>query len=343
MVAAPSARIVARASTPRPILDAASVVDRARRFLLRRSGALARTLVLPRERRVAAAGVLGVVVALVFGVWAPLPLLAFGPLFLGVPHLVSDARYLVVRPGFHRRPLALAAGAVAILGLVMGLGVRAGLLAAIVAALGGQGSFRRRFAVAACAGVLFACAARAPFEADVVFFHLHNVVAIGLWLAWRRRKTRLHWLIVSSFIAASLFIGFGSLPAAPYDAHWTGLSFGELARTLSFASDPSLTYRLVLFFAFAQSVHYVVWLRLIPDEDRKACAPRSYVQSARALTKDLGGPLLWGALLLLVGLLGLAIVRLELARDAYLGVAYAHGHLELVAAAILATEGMRSA
>ena len=44
-----------------------------------------------------------VVVSLLLAVVAPLYLLAVGPLVLGVPHLLADVRYLVVRPRLHRR------------------------------------------------------------------------------------------------------------------------------------------------------------------------------------------------------------------------------------------------
>ena len=61
--------------------------------------------------------------------------LAVGPLVLGVPHLVADLRYLVVRPGLHRRaafwPVAVSALASSWFGLVPGL-LAAGLAADIV-------------------------------------------------------------------------------------------------------------------------------------------------------------------------------------------------------------------
>lgn len=47
-----------------------------------------------------AVAVLGALVG--SGVW-PLWMLAVGPIVLGVPHVVSDVRYLVAKPGYHRR------------------------------------------------------------------------------------------------------------------------------------------------------------------------------------------------------------------------------------------------
>jgi hypothetical protein len=316
------------------------LADLVRRRALRALGPLARVLLAPRERRVATTGVIGVALALGLAWCAPLALLALGPLLLGVPHLLADARYLVLRPALHRRRAMLTAGAILAAGLSAGLGVRAGLAAAACAALASRASWHRRALVASVALALLAVAQASPFRADVVFFHAHNLVAIGLWLAWRPRVGRAHFLVLASIVAASLLILCA--PFEPREETWTGLSFAELGRTLSFDDRPDQALRWVLFFAFAQSVHYVIWLRLIPDEDRRLPSPRSYAQSARALESDVGPVGLWLALALIVVLGAVALLRLALARDVYLGIAYAHGHVELLAAALFAAEGMPS-
>ena len=46
---------------------------------------------------------LALAATLTLAVLAPRWTLALGPIVLGVPHLLADARYLVVRPGYHRR------------------------------------------------------------------------------------------------------------------------------------------------------------------------------------------------------------------------------------------------
>ena len=102
-------------------------LDALRRAALLALGSRARTWVLPRERRVAILGSVAALAALAGTLAAPLVLLALGPLVLGVPHLVADLRYLVTRPGLHRRRAAIAAALVAgARGLALGLGVRAG-------------------------------------------------------------------------------------------------------------------------------------------------------------------------------------------------------------------------
>ena len=89
-----------------------AAADWLRRRWLRLLGPLARPIVTRRELRVALGFSLVIGSALVATLVAPLWMLILGPLVWGVPHLVADLRYLVVRPGYHRRPLlALFAGA----------------------------------------------------------------------------------------------------------------------------------------------------------------------------------------------------------------------------------------
>ena len=56
-----------------------------------------------RGLRVLVLASISVVIAFVGALFAPMLLLALGPIALGVPHLLSDVRYLIARPGLHRR------------------------------------------------------------------------------------------------------------------------------------------------------------------------------------------------------------------------------------------------
>jgi hypothetical protein len=116
-----------------------SVLDGLRQLLLARLGAVATPLIRRPELRVALRGSVGCLLALVGSLSLPLWILAVGPLVLGVPHLLADARYLVARPG-HQRSWRLGLG-VGLPLLVCGLyaGMPAGLLAMLGALLCGPG------------------------------------------------------------------------------------------------------------------------------------------------------------------------------------------------------------
>jgi hypothetical protein len=113
-----------------------------------------------------------------------------------------------------------------------------------------------------------------------------------------------------------------------------GYHLGFLAPGMS---DP-WALRLVLVFAFAQSVHYGVWLRLIPEDDRAGSAPRTFQASTRALLADIGRPVTIVAAALALGIAVWAVLDLAQAREGYLRMALFHGYLELAAAAWLFVE-----
>ncbi|HTJ82283.1 MAG TPA: hypothetical protein VL400_11230, partial [Polyangiaceae bacterium] len=96
--------------------------------------------------------------------------------------------------------------------------------------------------------------------------------------------------------------------------------------------------RLVALFAFAQSVHYAVWLRVLPDEVRARKTPRSFVQSARALVSDVGGLMVVAAMLGAALFLFWGFVDVYQARVRYLSFALFHGYLELAALGLLLAE-----
>ena len=79
---------------------ALDVLDGARRALLRRLGRVSAIAALRRRRelRLTAVALSSIALAFVLALVATLPLLALSPLLLGVPHVASDVRYLLVRP-----------------------------------------------------------------------------------------------------------------------------------------------------------------------------------------------------------------------------------------------------
>ncbi len=337
-------RTLASIPTP-PLTRLLLPLDALRARLLRSFAPLARSLVVARERRVALAASLLLLSAYISASTIPLWALALGPLLWGIPHILSDIRYLVVRKGLHKRRLVLAILAIGVLAAALGAGVRGALAAAFVAALVARGSRLRRALAAFAILPFLALALWAGWKADLAFAHLHNVVAFGLWWAWRRRTSKLHILPLALFALGSLLLLTGA--AAPtlaltggLSAPWTGLSIRHLAWGLSPTMAEPWASRLIVFYAFAQSAHYVVWLRLIPEDDRRSHTPRSYAQSFRALGADLGALVLWGALVSVLALVAwAALLGFGNARDGYLKLAFFHGYLEIIVAGLLFVEG----
>jgi hypothetical protein len=324
------------------LLDAA---DAFRRFGLTTLGrTFARTVLIDRDKRTAFFGCLLITVAFFSTSMFPVVMLVVGPIVWGIPHVLADLRYLVARPGLHRRPLVLTAIAIGILGAALGFGVRGGLVGAALALCIARTSWPRRIVGLSFVAGLFALAQTAPQTADLAFAHLHNFVGILIWAAWRPRQTRLFFLPLAIFLVGSIALLAGwATPLHAFtkglEAPWTGLHMFELCQSLTpFPFDP-MSVRFVLLYAFAQATHYVVWLRLVPEDDRPSKSPRSYAQSFRAATTDLGAILLWISVLGALGLIAWAVFAPGAARDGYLRLAFFHGHLELAAGALLWAEG----
>lgn len=321
-----------------------AAADRARRWWLRKLGRLARPLIRERELRVAVAGSLMVASALAATLVLPLWILILGPLVWGVPHLVADLRYMLVRPGYHRRlALVLLAGPPLVwtaLGGDLQWGFAAAALAVVVAR---ADAGRRALGLVLVAGAAGAFAALGQVG-DVVFAHLHNAVAVGLWWAWRPRRSRLHWLPLALMLAASVFLVSDAAIRAAWASgglEWFGgqMSADYQVWRLSPGVAPEWALRLVLLFCFAQTMHYAVWLNLLPDEDRGRATPPTFRARWAGLVADMGWPLLIAALGLSLGLALWAARDLMDACHGYFRMARFHGHLELVAVALMLVEG----
>jgi hypothetical protein len=300
-----------------------------------------------RERRVAWLGVTHVAFAFLLTLAAPLWALALGPLLFGVPHLVSDARYLVVRPGLHRRTaLALLCGA-PLLATCLGAGPEIGLLTLLPAILGARGPWTRKGPMLVGWAALSGLALAFGTGFQLAFAHLHNVIAVALWWwAWRARHARA-WAVplLAAVGTVALLLGAAEpvlTALGAWTAPSTGSSFSRHVEALAPRASPVLALRLVLAFAFLQAVHYGVWLRLVPEDDRPRAAPRPWRATWRALVADFGVlPLvLFAALAFGIAVWG--AVDLTQARLGYLRLAGFHGYLELAVGVLWLIEGRRA-
>ena len=270
--------------------------------------------------------------ALIGTALAPMWMLALGPIVLGVPHLLADLRYCAVRPAWHRQPaMWIGVGvpllAVAITGLpAVGFAAVAGACAA------SSGPRARRMIVLAISvAAAIACIWAGP-RATLLLVHLHNFIAVLLWWRWRPGPTKLRALPLAAFILGSLLIALGAFDQGIGTLARIGPLGSDLElhmNSLAPGLDGTLGLRVVLLFCFAQSVHYVIWLRLVPEDDRDRPTPRSFAASWHALVDELGVLLPCAAIVLALGLAAWALADLSAARIGYLRAAEFHVFLEL--------------
>jgi hypothetical protein len=331
------------------LVRALAPLDRARAFALRLVAPIARPLYRDRSLRVIVLAVVSIAFAFAMTLGAPLVLLAVGPIVLGVPHLLSDARYLVARRGLHLRAafwIAIAAPATLVWTENR---VYVGLIACVGAAVVARASIGKK----AIALVLLAAGAAVAYRfrgtAEIVFAHLHNLIALAIWAAFFRRAdsrgrvaSRAATAVIALFAVLSLVLFVAPvLPAG--DASLFGVSIAEQVRAVSpVAAGSPLALRFVSFFAFAQTVHYAVWLRLVPEDDRPRAGVRGFASTARALRADLGVPVLVMFVALSALFVVWACISLHAARIGYLELAVTHGYLEVAVAILFVLEAGRS-
>jgi len=283
-----------------------------------------------------------VLLALAGATIAPAWVLALGPVVWGVPHVLADVRYLVVRPGLHRRR-AIAMTILLGLALSVAVGVRGAIAGAAAAVLLSRASPARKGGLLVIAAALFAGACTLGRTSDVLFSHLHNLVAVAFFCTWRSGSARRWVLPVAAFVGGAALIVGGGLDDLALTTHFGTFNLDLARESLTPGLRSSLATRFVLLFAFAQSVHYGVWLGLVPAEARARTTPPSFRQAARAARAELGAGLVaLGAAAALV-FAGWAFFDVARARDAYLVTASFHGWLEIGAAFLFLAEGRHPA
>lgn len=335
-----------------------SPLDRVRSALFVRATrvALLRPVLLEKRRRVPALLLLHASAALVLSVLSPTLLLVAGPLLLGVPHVLADLRYLVLRSALSRalRRLLLAGCAALFLARLLevsGAGAMArfelggaALVTLGVIALAAPRAKSGRVLVAVAVTLSLAAAALVwPRSARLVLSHGHNLVALALWaFVFCRARRRA--------LAVALVVLGGAVLLLTTPLAWWGFVHGlpsafglhafAAADTLApGVQDTTRALGVVSSFAFLQSVHYAVWLHAIPQEATRGEATLTFRMSFRALVSDFGWPLLAVSTLLILAVPLAGLVAPLRAQTTYLSLSAFHAYLELSVLALLWVRG----
>ncbi len=323
-------------------------LDAVRGVFLRLVGRTGRSLLADRTTRVAAYSAIGLLTSLVLALAFPVWAFALGPIVLGVPHLLADVRYLVVRPGLHRRTWLMASTAVPLVLATFASNPAVGLAAGFGAIAFSRASLRPRvLLLCAWTAVVYVAATHARIV-QIGLVHGHNLLALVLFAVAFSRSRRLGIaLTLGALVFSGALLGgafddvvFGWSASATGPKH--ALDFAGIVDTLVPVSiDPKLAVRLAVLFIFAQGLHYVIWLRVVPEEARERPGIRSFASSLRALDRDVGKIVLALAALGAVVVLTRSAFSLEAARIMYLRAAAFHAYLEIAFGLLLLLEGRR--
>ncbi len=295
---------------------------------------------------------------LLFAVTATRPLWLFvlGPIVLGLPHLASDVRYLILRQRAAREVIFVACAASAVFIGIRALdlfhaapahwaGLEIGVaIAWLMTAIASGARERKSRAPLLVLPLLLCVGGFAAMHASIVrivFAHAHNLIGVGAWIVLFRKNKRAVILPALALTAATaLLISGATLSFTLHGgAHDFGFDLSYLGRTLAPDASPEVAAGIALSFVFLQSVHYATWLVWIPQDSLPGEGTFTFRMTARSLVSDFGIPALAILAVLAFALAGAAAYDARAAVRTYMSLATFHGYFEIAILAYFAARG----
>lgn len=320
-----------------------------------------RATLVDRDRRIATIACLSVSGAALGAIYFPVLLFTFGPVLLGVAHVASDVRYLVLRrklAGWWQNSVWLGCALLVGLRLLEELGVLrhaerlefggagAFICLALLAGFRERGSLLRALLALSLLAAATSYALSQPKLARYVFLHAHNGIALLAWATLFRLKKR--WLFGP---AALTLLATGTLASGALSAQTLASPFASSLHLHVFTicdwvapfADARLAVGVTTSYVFLQSVHYSAWLNWIPQEEQPARGTPTFRMSVRALFADFGAAGVAAIAIAATAVLLGACFNLHRARALYLSLATFHGYLEVALLAFFWVRGQRVA
>jgi hypothetical protein len=269
-----------------------------------------------------------------------------GPVLFGVAHVAADVRYLVLRQELSRwwrRAIVAASATLIALRVVEESHLRptarlefafasAFALCAVGAAVAARGRPRRAAAAASVVLGMGVAAVAFPELAQLALLHAHNLVALALlFLLFPARVGRLAapLLLIAAF-AVALAAGAGyRLTLASSGVQGFHRHVLEIADWVAPGLRADYAIGVTSAYVFLQSVHYLIWLFLIPQRAQRGEGTLTFAMTARSLIKDFGAIGLTIVVVLALSVLCAAAFDAPRAQRTYLSLAMFHAYLEL--------------
>jgi hypothetical protein len=293
----------------------------------------ARGILVSRERRIPVAEGLCVAMATFTSLFFPVLSLWVGASLLGLPHVLSGIRHVGLRRSLHPMTKAcigasIAVGAFTLMQLTSGVPIFVGLFALSmgVEVLASRARTVPKLFWLATVALGAGAAWRWPYFFIIGASHLHALSSMSFFSTEARRRGIRVWPLWALSVAAAGAVIVGALDPVFASAAWArSLGPDEVVGILG--SSPMLLGRSLFLYAFSQSLHYMVWLRLMPELDRESPVPQSFRQALARLRRDFGRWTVPALVLCAIG--GIAmLLGGRTARDAYFVVVYFHIGLE---------------
>jgi len=349
------------------VLELDSLRSTLLRFMMKST--IARSIFVDRALRLGFSFVVSFATSLILAAICPIWMIVLGPLVLGIPHLFSVVRYLPALPyggqnsqrSAQRRlryggaVLIFAVGIVRHFPIHHSLGIPnfweivSGIALILIVAgagiVGARGALRSmaRDTVASLAilSLLALASWMRPLLTLGALAFGHNLIAFVIWVRMAKNAAELRVaLLALGMFCVATFAFFTHVldPIAALGSRIPdprGILFDPFVianQIFPSNRDVSLLPSLLSAYAFGQSMHYFVWLKVIPEQSLVRKTPLSFGQSLRAWHRESGWILTSCAIALSVLSIGaLFVFNWETLRSLYLALASSHGYLEIAA------------
>ncbi|MDP1826050.1 MAG: hypothetical protein Q8L48_22485 [Archangium sp.] len=304
-----------------------------------------RALLLHRQHRLTLLAAGSFVVSTALALREPIFSLFFGAAVLGVPHLIAGVRHQAVKRRLSRVTRACAIGSLAVALLLVSGNGGTWCWPVLMALLGAGLISESRALTALPVSAATIAMAAFPGMAMLTITHLHAVSSLTYAAKAARLRGLSLWPLLAWFTTLTLLALAGVLDPLMADTPWVPArafqSILDEVQLTAAGAGPAWLKRAVFIYALGQSLHYAVWLRLMPEVDRPTPNPKPFRAQLAALRADLGG-WLWPAVLLAAIVLPAMLLGQGAARQLYFTLSFFHVGLE--AAGLMAlgrTDGTR--
>lgn len=300
-----------------------------------------------RWKRLTAGISIALLIQLTLAIYFPIQVLVIGPMILGAPHLIASLRHgLGSSPklifSHHRDRVLISSGLwflVIILRLmepniayfwpeITAMGILTIIWLPIV-----KSSFLNMFFLITSISLLTATTIIFPLGSLAFLVLFHHFVAFFHWIkaATTHHEKYVARIALIIFTILHGFIFIGSFDQWIGGSEWASVPTELLVSTFQgWTQEPMIGMRCLVAYAFGQSIHYILWLKFIPEQQHNAQIPTSFRQSLRLLSEDfskLGTKFIF---LFIVLILGLAFFCTGIEfRWLYFSIASLHGFYEI--------------
>ncbi len=288
-----------------------------------------------RDVRICFGGVILMLFSLMLALGAPFWSMALGPVILGIPHVFAGLHYLIKRQGFDKKPLILVIFLLVIAATLLNLNISLVIGLNVLFLFVIETEREKKVLAFIIINILVLLSLKYEYFFHFCYLHLHNFIAVFIWWLWSPKGLNRLIPLLCFLLINFLLIFCSSADFSGFISSHPELMGKDYFLSYFIPFETSLATGILLSFAFSQSVHYAIWLRMIPDEDHKQKTPRTFLKTYKTLKAEWGLFFLAMVSALTLFFLFWSFIDVEAAGRNYLQIFSFHANLEISSLIIL--------